>query len=153
MRTLPIDSLRRACRIYLEHAYPAGYEALPANCRPFWDLDPSLTIEEVCVLMPPLGKRLINPPGLSIRLGCVHFRYMKLTTLKFTAAETPLWVFGVDTHDGIFIPSDDSPDHSSWQNLVRLNRLLKEKIESAWSEQNILIHTTMLRQELEELST
>jgi hypothetical protein len=142
--------LARACRIFLEHAYPGGISTIPplksAYCHlhPDQPLDPWLA-PPVCQ---PLSDRAGGVRGYSLRLGSAFHPHFKLQIIMNQEGNC---VFGVDTHDSIFLDSGD-PDRPRWTQLQQFNRQLKEQIERAWEADGLTTFNVLLRSELERKS-
>ncbi|HZV08037.1 MAG TPA: hypothetical protein VE999_23340 [Gemmataceae bacterium] len=146
MNGLTIVLLERACRIFLERAYPDGPDAIPPPKNHFLALNPDQPIESVLVppLCQPLRRRDSDLRGYALRLGSAMHPHLKLQIMDHGDAGC---VFSVDTHDGF--PCDPSrPDAARWIELQTANRRLKEQIESAWEEAGLLTFNGLLRREL-----
>jgi hypothetical protein len=145
MKGLTTTLLERACRIYLEQAYPDGLDAIPPPKNRFLALDSALPAESV--LVPPLCQPLRRHDGVrgyALRLGSALHPHLKLQIVDHEDAGC---VFSVDTHDGF--PCDPSrPDAAHWVELQTANRRLKEQIERAWEEAGLLTFNGLLRREL-----
>jgi hypothetical protein len=152
MDGLSSEVLGRACRIFLELAYPGGEATIPPKKRPFWDISPAAPLERY--LPPQVGPELCQKigagssvkPGLAYRLGCAHFPHLKLQVVRSSQG----WVFGVDTHDNIFpggLPDSD-PEAQAWRQLMSANRQLKERIEQAWESAGLTTFHSLLRADL-----
>jgi hypothetical protein len=146
MKGLTIALLERACRIFLERAYPDGAHAIPPPKKSFLALDPAQPAESALVppLCQPLWRRDGGLRGYSLRLGSTLYPHLKLQIVDH--ADTGC-VFSVDTHDG-FSCDPSLPDATRWMELQTANRRLKEQIESAWEEAGLLTFNGLLRREL-----
>jgi hypothetical protein len=145
MTGLTTALLERACRIFLERAYPEGLDAIPPPKNRFLALDPAQAAE--AALVPPLCQPLRRHDGLrgyALRLGSALHPHLKLQIVDY--ADTGC-VFSVDTHDGFSCDPSD-PDAPRWMELQTANRRLKEQIERAWEEAGLLTFNGLLRQEL-----
>jgi hypothetical protein len=147
MKGLTVALLDRACRIFLQRAYPEGEHTIPLPRRNFLRLVPDRPLEGV--LVPPLCQALPASGsvirGYALRLGSAAYPHLKLQAVRFNATT---WIFAVDTHDTIHLESDH-PDASRWTELRTANRRLKEQIERAWEADGLLTFNSLLRQELE----
>jgi hypothetical protein len=146
MTGLTTALLERACRIYLERAYPDGLDAIPPPKNRFLAFDPAQPTESALVppLCQPLWQRDGGLRGYSLRLGSALHPHLKLQIVVH--ANTGC-VFSVDTHDGF--PCDLSgPDADRWMELQTANRRLKEQIERAWEEAGLLTFNGLLRREV-----
>jgi hypothetical protein len=145
MKGLTTALLERACRIYLERAYPDGLDAIPSPKNRLLALDPAQPAESA--LVPPLCQPLWSHDGLRgyvFRLGSALHPHLKLQIVDHPVTGC---VFSVDTHDGF--PCDPSgPDADRWMELQTANRRLKEQIERAWEEAGLLTFNGLLRREL-----
>jgi hypothetical protein len=152
MEGLTTALLGRACRIFLELAYPGGEPTVPPKRRQFWEIPTEVAIDRY--LPPQVGPELCqkvgaapgSKPGFAYRLGCAHFPHLKLQVVRCDQG----WVFGVDTHDHFFpggLPESD-PEAQAWRQLLAANRRLKERIEQAWERAGLLTFHTLLREDL-----
>jgi hypothetical protein len=152
MEGLTTELLGRACRIYLELAYPDGEACIPVKKRLYWDIAPEDPLERY--LSPQVGPELCQKigkvtgckPGFAFRLGCTHFPHLKLQAVWSSRG----WVFGVDTHDH-FVASglpESSPEAQAWRLVLEANRQLKEQIELAFANAGLTTFHTLLRADL-----
>jgi hypothetical protein len=146
MKGLTVALLDRACRIFLQLAYPGGEHTIPPPRRDFLRLAPDQPLERV--LVPPLCQALPAPGGGSrgyaLRLGSANHPHLKLQAVRH---DDTTWLFAVDTHDAIPL-EPDHPDAARWAQLRTANRRLKEQIERAWEAAGLLTFNGLLRQEL-----
>jgi hypothetical protein len=135
MNGLTTALLDRACRIFLQLAYPEGGRVVPPP--------------EV-LLAPPLCQPLptgdAGRRGYSLRLGSALHPHFKLQIVDHPDAGC---VFSVDTHDAFRLDARD-PDAARWSAFQKSNRQLKEQIERAWEEAGLLTFNALLRRELEK---
>ncbi|HTU18602.1 MAG TPA: hypothetical protein VMG10_11125 [Gemmataceae bacterium] len=146
MTGLTTAVLKRACRIFLDRAYPEGRDTIPPpKCR-FLDLDPDQPLELLLTLplCQPLPRREGGLRGYALRLGCAGHPHLKMQIVEHEGVGC---VFSVDTHDG-FCPSSSGPDAERWRELQAANRRLKEEIERAWEEAGLVTFNELLRREL-----
>lgn len=137
--------LCRACRTFLQLAYPEGELTIPAPKRVFWDLRPdSLATMLIPPLCQPLTTAKADYRGYAIRLGSAAFPHLKLQMLENDAG---ICVFSVDTHDALRLPADH-PEAAQWTKLQTVNRILKQRIEQAWEAEGLTTFNSMLRQDL-----
>jgi hypothetical protein len=156
MNGLTSALLGRACRIFLELAYPGGPETIPAKRRVYLDLTPDQPLE---AFLPPaaaatgIGQVLPASGGRSrgyaFRLGSAAFPHLKLQVIDYDNGSA--LVFTVDTHDA-FLPgmNPNHPDAKAWRLLQETNRKLKEQIEHAWEREGFTTFHTLLRGGLEK---
>jgi hypothetical protein len=156
MNGLTTALLGRACRIFLELAYPGGAETIPAKRRSYFHLTSDAPLASVvppapvacgiCQELPAAGGRL---RGYAFRLGSVTFPHLKLQVIEYDCAGA--WVFAVDTHDA-FLPGlpPDHPDVKAWKALQEGNRRLKEQIERAWEREGLTTFNSLLRDGLKD---
>jgi hypothetical protein len=145
MKGLTTALLDRACRIFLERAYPHGSGTVPSPKNGFLAIDLAQPIESV--LVPPVSQPLLRRDGglrgYSLRLGSEQHPHLKLQIVDHDAD----CVFSVDTHDG-FSLDPSHPEATRWMELQTANRRLKEDIEQAWEEAGLLTFNGLLRREL-----
>lgn len=146
MNGLTTALLDRACRIFLECAYPHGGPTIPPSIRSYFDLPSDRPLE--ALLLPPLCQPLPaqegNLRGYALRLGSALHPHLKLRIVEHEDAGC---VFAVDTHDAIFLDSGH-PDAAHWTQFQHGNRQLKEQIERAWEDAGLLTFNGLLRREL-----
>jgi hypothetical protein len=157
MNGLTSDLLGRACRIFLELAYPGGEETIPLKKRPYLHvtpdqplaslLPPAPTASGIGQVLPAAGGRT---RGYCFRLGSATFPHLKLQVVDYENGG--VLVFTVDTHDA-FCPglTADHPDAPMWRTLQEGNRKLKEQIEHAWEEAGLMTFHALLREGLQHL--
>jgi hypothetical protein len=147
MKGLTVALLDRACRIFLNLAYPEGEHTIPPPRRTFLGLAPDVPLDRV--LVPPFCQALPAPGGgtrgYALRLGSAGYPHLKLQAVSH---DDTTWIFAVDTHDAIHL-QPDHPDAPRWGQLRTANRRLKEQIERAWEDAGLLTFNGLLRQELE----
>lgn len=146
MKGLTTLVLERACRIFLERAYPLGPAAIPPPQNRFVALDVAQPVESV--LVPPVCQPLLRRDGglrgYALRLGSVLHPHFKLQIVDH---DEDGCVFSVDTHDGLSL-DPSHPDAARWAELQTANRRLKEEIERAWEDAGLLTFNGLLRREL-----
>jgi hypothetical protein len=146
MKGLTTILLERACRIFLEQAYPLGPATIPPPKNSFFTLDVAQPVESV--LVPPVCQPLLRRDGglrgYALRLGSMLHPHFKLQIVDHDEGDC---VFGVDTHDG-FSLDPSQPEADRWAELQAGNRRLKEEIERAWEEAGLLTFNGLLRREL-----
>jgi hypothetical protein len=147
MNAPPADLLARACRTFLQLAYPGGEQTIPATRRPYLHLQADQPLEPL--LAPPVCEALLAPDGgvrgHAFRLGCATYPHLKLQATNCDGQGT--WVFTVDTHDTLKL-APDHPDAPKIAELQAANRRLKQQIESAWDADGLLTFNGLLRREL-----
>jgi hypothetical protein len=146
MKGLTTPLLERACRIFLERAYPLGPDTIPPPKNSFFALDVAQPVESVLVspVCQPLLRRDGGLRGFTLRLGSVLHPHFKLQIVDH---DEDGFVFSVDTHDG-FSLEPSHPEAARWTELQAANRRLKEEIERAWEEAGLLTFNGLLRREL-----
>ena len=154
MPLLSTPLLARACRIYLDTAYPGGAPTIPENKRVYARIAADEPVQRY--LTPaPIAQGICQKVAddcYTFRLGSP--RYVNLKMKVHCVAERGVChcVFSVDTHDAFskdhVQPPPDHPDAAAWMELQAANRELKEKIEAAWTAAGILTHNGLLRAEL-----
>jgi hypothetical protein len=143
MNGLTTALLDRACRIFLELAYPEGIETISTPISAYLFLRPELPPQ--AFLTPPVCQRLSGRSGYVLRLGSESHPHLKLTIVGHDDTEC---VFTVDTHDAIDLASR-SEDAGRWARFRTANRQLKNRIERAWEDAGLLTFNALLRRELE----
>lgn len=154
MNPLPPELLGRACRTFMDLAYPGGKETIPERKRPYYDLGASFSLAD---FIPPaekasgVARAVKNPKGevhaLEFRLGSSHFPHLKLRAQEVDNPPGPTWVFMVDTHDH-FPRVDLGADEAAWRQVQQANRLLKEQIETALEQVGLMTPNKLLRVDL-----
>ncbi len=147
MTDLPVALLARASQIFLEHAYPAGDDSVPASKRLYLHIAADQPLAPL--LRPPVCQTLGKPGeaarGYAWRLGRDGYPHLKLQAVDCGSDGT--WVFTVDTHDTLkFRPGD--ADAGGWADIQAVNRQLKHDIESAWEAAGLLTFNALLRREV-----
>jgi hypothetical protein len=156
MLLVDLAQLRRACRIFLDLAYPGGPDTIPGKKRVYYDLPADRPVTdflpgspeaaEVCQVLSAGGK---GTRGYAFRLGSRHFPHLKLKTQLVDSTDTTTWVFTVDTHDAFSRdraePPPSHPDAGGWTALQSANRDLKEKIEQAFEAAGLTTFNSLLR--------
>lgn len=161
MLPLSTDMLSLACRTFLQMAYPAGEDAIPASRRIYLDLPSGRNLWDYHLEspLPASSFQLIRNEmgenyGCAIRLGCSHFPHLKLRVQEIGEGEQKRWLFTVDTHDSFsrhfHRPPSDHPDSVGWRILQEANSELKEKIERAWAKEGLLTFNGLLWEGLEQ---
>lgn len=142
MNGLTTGLLSRACRIYLELAYPEGAATIPPPAVAYWELSTEQPLAPL--LGPPVGEPLPSRGGHALRLGSTDHPHLKFLVL---CDETGDCIFAVDTHDAAPMELRD-PDAPRWPAFQAANRRLKERIERAWEDAGLLTFNALLRREL-----
>jgi len=146
MKGLTTALLERACRIFLERAYPQGLDTIPPPKNRFLALDITQPVESVLVppVCQPLKRHDGSLRGYVLRLGSAAHPHLKMQIID--EYDTGC-VFSVDTHDR-FLMDPSHPDAARWREFQAANRRLKEEIEHAWEEAGLLTFNALLRREL-----
>jgi hypothetical protein len=149
MKGLTTTVLDRACRIFLQLAYPEGGHTVPPPKNAYLSLRADQPLEELLAppLCQPLRSRDGGLRGYALRLGSAAHPHLKLQIVEHVDAGC---VFSVDTHDA-FSLDPQHPDAARWSALQTSNRQIKERIERAWEEAGLLTFNALLRRELEQL--
>jgi len=146
MNGLTTAQLDRACRIFLELAYPDGHHTIPPEECVFLSLPldgpPEIVLRSP--LYQPLPAQGGGIRGYALRLGSAAHPYLKL---QIVSHDDGSCVFSVDTHDAFYL-DPNHPDRGRWTQLQQSNRQLKERIERAWEEAGLLTFNGLLRREL-----
>jgi CheY-like chemotaxis protein len=125
--------VRRAVEIYCAHAWPAERPE-----RPTFDLgrlaEPA-TIEGLLGMFEvPQRAGGSTCAHYALRLGNWRYPFMKLALQEYLVHGE--YFFSVDTHDDLKI-TPDMPDYQGWQEVRRVNRELKLRIERGWEEADL----------------
>jgi hypothetical protein len=146
MKGLTTELLQRACRIFLDRAYPEGPHTIPPASLRYLALDVEIPLEYV--LIPPVCQPWTRCDsglrGYALRLGSARHPHLKLQIVDH---EDDGCVFSVETHDGFSLDSPHS-EEARWRELQSANRRLKEEIERDWEAAGLLTFNGLLRREL-----
>jgi hypothetical protein len=159
MQPLTTSLLSRACRIFMDLAYPGGAATLPAKKRFYWEFADDTPIT---AYLPPAAEALgicqilrnkdEQPPGYEFRLGSSVFPHLKLRLQPVLKSGEYVWVCMVDTHDAFGrdarLPPPDHPDANQWLLLQETNQRLKERIETAFEQNGLATFNSILRDQL-----
>jgi len=124
--------VRRAVRIYFEHAWPQGCQGEPRIRADH--LEGATTLAELFARFESV-ERSGRPAGqdvavrYTLRFGNQRYPFMKFAVQEYLVEGE--YFFTVDTHDNLDV-RPGSPDYEEWVELKRFNRELKERIEAAW---------------------
>ena len=153
--TLPSTPVfARACRIFLELAYPAGAASIPPHKRAYGEIPDDASIADY---LAPAARaqgvcQRLSDDCCTFRLGSARYANLKMKVQCVADGGMSHCVFAVDTHDAFSKehaqPPPGHPDAAAWLELQNVNRALKEKIEAAWDEAGVLTHMGLLRAEL-----
>jgi hypothetical protein len=160
MRELTTAPLARACRVFMELAYPGGPATIPLKKRAYYAIDPTRPLgdflppaPEAAGIAQDLSTRKDGPHGYEFRLGSVHFPHMKLRVQLMEQHGESIWVWTVDTHDAFsrhcVQPPSDHPDAAAWLALQDTNRQLKDRIEDELEQAGFPTFKSLLRGDLE----
>lgn len=154
---LATGDLARACRVFLDLAYPDGAETIPVNKRAYFDIGADSPIED---FIPPakvalsvcqeLPRRQDAQRGYAFRLGSAAYPHLKLCVQPILFRDHPVWVYSVDTHDGGAKLANLMPpgEAHQWRAMIGQNRRLKEEIESALALAGFLTPNNLLQLDL-----
>jgi len=158
MPLLSTPLLARACRIFMEAAYPEGSVSVPEHKRAYSCIPEAAAVADYLTPAPRaqgVCQKLDND-HFTFRLGSVRYANLKLKVQCVAEHGVCRCVFAVDTHDAFSKehaqPPPDHPEAAAWLELQSANRALKEKIEAAWEAAGILTHNGLLREELNACS-
>ena len=132
--------VRRAIRIYIQHAYDAD------RSGPTLDLsaiEAAYTLPDLlaCFTERPQRERS-DLRRWTLRLGNQRYPFMKFVVQEYLVDEE--YFFCVDTHDALRI-RPGMPDYDQWQLVRAHNRELKERIEAAWTAADLPTHGNLRR--------
>ena len=125
MHALSTVLLSRACRIFMDLAYPQGPATIIPNRLPFYEMPTDRPLAE---LLPPAGVssgvvqviagECQEPQAYAFRLGSAAFPHLKLRAQYLEQSGHETWVFMVDTHDAFSkdsrSPPPEHPDGPRW---------------------------------------
>jgi len=154
MPLLSTPLFARACRIFMEAAYPQGAAAIPEHKRAYACIPDSAAIADYLAPAPCAQGvcQKLDEDHFTFRLGSARYINLKLKVQCVADHGVCRCVFAVDTHDSFSKehaqPPPDHPDAPAWLELQSANRALKEKIEAAWERAGILTHNGLLRRQL-----
>ena len=143
MRLSQIDStlFKRAVTTYLRLAYRE--RAIPIRTTSLldwlcnWDKMENVWREEHFETITESGYR-----KYFLRLGNYFYPHMKMGIVECTGSPDE-FVFVADTHDRHFEIPRSAPDYEAFQQLQRMNEVLKEEIEKSWSARGIPTASTL----------
>jgi hypothetical protein len=156
MSELTTERLGRACRLFMERAYPGGPETIPSKKRPYFTIAAETPLQDY---LPPtpvatgivadLAAKKQGQQGYELRLGSTHFPHLKLRVHRVEDRGQQLWIYSVDTHDAFspshYLPPADHPDAIAWRQLQEKNAQLKQHIEEALESAGFLTFKSLLR--------
>jgi hypothetical protein len=149
--------LARACRIFMDLAYPDGARSIPEFKLSYYEMTAERSLVEY---LPPaplsvgvtktLSRNAGGMFGYEFRLGSASYPHLKLRVQSMDLHDREVWVYSVDTHDGFCrVTQNLSPeDAQQWKTLVEHNRGLKRAIEQALAKTGFLTPTALLRFDL-----
>jgi hypothetical protein len=157
VETLTVQDLARACRLFMEQAYPDGLDTIPENRRPYAVIPLDGSIADYIPPAPlaagicqDLSKLKAGVPGYEFRLGSAGHLHLKLRIQQMNLHGRHVWVYSVDTHDRFLQATQhlSAEEAEAWRNLVETNRALKHKIEDALAQAGFLTPISLLRIDL-----
>jgi hypothetical protein len=158
MSELTSEQLGRACRLFMELAYPEGECMIPPKKRPYFHLAADAQLADYLPPAPSAAGIAQNVTvkegqrGYEFRLGSAHFPHLKLRVHSVEHRGKTLWVYAVDTHDAFsrnnYSPPDDHPDAAAWRTLQEKNATLKALIEVALEAAGYMTFKRLLRMDL-----
>ncbi len=160
MKPLTSEQLGRACRLFMDLAYPGGLETISPKKQPYYQIPADANVEDYLPPAPVAAgvcQKKDDKPAYEFRLGSIHFPHMKLRVHQVEYRGNPVWVYSVDTHDAFsrsnYSPPDDHPDAAAWRGLQEKNAVLKARIEEALEGAGYLTFKGLLRLGLPPAST
>lgn len=155
----PIDAndLARACRTFMQLAYPEGVDSVPDNKRPYFNIPCNGSIFD---FLPPapssrgigqdLSKLKGAVQGYEFRLGSAEHPHLKLRIQHMDFHHRPIWVYSVDTHDRFLQATQhlSAEEAAAWRKLTESNRVLKQRIEEALAAAGFITPVSLLRLDL-----
>jgi hypothetical protein len=87
-----------------------------------------------------------SAPRRTLRLGNRLYPHMKLALEA--SPDGRKYLFKADTHDRHICPARSSPEYDAFQELMKANQELSERIESAWGAQGLPTFKTYLQEDL-----
>ncbi len=157
MDGLTSQELARACRIFMDLAYPDGPESIPANKRPYYHIDPNQPLEHfvppaamaiaVCEDLAHHSDRL---HGYAFRLGSAAYPHLKLRIQFMDFHQRAVRVYAVDTHDGVVQTQQHTDEEAAiWRAKIQGNRILKHEVEESLGSTGYLTQKHLLQLDLE----
>jgi hypothetical protein len=149
------QELSRACRLFMEQAYPDGLDSIPENRRAYWSIAPGGALSDY---LPPgpfaagicqdLTRR--GATGFEFRLGSHAHPHLKLRIQLTDLHGREVWVYSVDTHDHFLQAAQhvSAEEAEAWKLLVETNRALKHRIESALAAAGYMTPVSLLMVDL-----
>jgi hypothetical protein len=151
VNSLTTNELAGACRIFMDLAYPDGLRTIPVFKMPFYEMTSENSLIE---FLPPAPKSVgVSKTmsrggafGYEFRLGSASYPHLKLRVQSMDLHAREVWVYSVDTHDGIakLAGTLSEEDAARWKTLVDQNRTLKRSIESALGKAGYLTPVALL---------
>lgn len=147
--TISSEDLRLAVRLFCEQAFCGSPpERVTPLLPPESDFDTAEWLMGDSVERIPSRAEYEEVRSFSLRLGCDHYRHMKLRVSRPGAQ--PVLVFGVDAHDAFLQASPGSPDYDGLQELKRRNAELSSSIQAAWDAAGLETERSYLRRKIAE---
>lgn len=147
--TISPEDLRLAVRLFCERAFEGSP---PGRVTPLLppedDFDPTRWLMREPVERIPPRAEYEEVRSFSLRLGCDHYRHMKLRLSR--PGRKPVLVFSVDAHDAFLEAPPGSPDYEGIQELKRRNAELSSSIQSAWDAAGLETERSYLRRKIHE---
>jgi hypothetical protein len=156
MSELSSEQLSRACRLFMDLAYPEGVAMIPPKKRPYYHMPADAALADYLPPAPQasgicqdLSQKHEGQRGYELRLGSMHFPHMKLRVHEVNQRGKSVWVYSVDSHDAFsrsaYAPPDSHPDAAAWRTLQERNASLKSRIEEAFEAAGLLTFKGLLR--------
>jgi hypothetical protein len=155
MSQMTSECLGRACRLFMDLAYPGGLDTIPPKKLPYYHLPADAPLAD---FLPPAARAAgvcqslagkEGKHGYEFRLGSAYFPHLKLRVHEMDHRGTSLWVYSVDTHDAFsrsnYAPPAEHPDAAAWRSLQEKNALLKARIEEALEAAGFVTFKGLLR--------
>src|SRR5436190_9241451 len=125
--------VRRAVEIYLEIAWPGDGAPRP-RLTPAQLTEAGSLNDIFARFERPRESSGVLLARYTLRLGNQRYPFMKFVVQEYLVDKE--YFFSVDTHDDLDVRSDN-PDYDAWQELKRFNLDLKNRIEAAWSSEDL----------------
>ena len=142
------DEIRRAIRLYLQHAYGDRPAPAAGKFQTPEDFDPPEWLMSDIVERDPANAPIVNVRSFALRLGNWQYPHMKLRLSR--PPNDSVFVFSVDAHDAFLDAPPGSPDRLALEELKHHNSAVAATILSAWDAAGLLTERNYLRRRIRQ---